>query len=206
MFVETDAAFRAVIEGLDFSPYQPKITGFIPDPRVFPERPGDWTYPSVAISRYMTAYDYSRTRVEEKMVVEYLNGDVVMIDYPKPWIIGYQIDLRSSENTKTMHYEIAKLQEKVMSLCPGFIMDVTWNLDAYTAVGKVETRLAETPADMGDAEGRHFRVVYRFEAFTWQFDLSTLETIGRIKYRLFELADPPDGITVYHTVDPDGHG
>lgn len=209
MMLETDAAFRSIIEAIDFSPYNPLITGFVPDSRAVPFNSVDYVRPSIGISHISMKENLRLFRSGEKMIISYSDDDVAIVDYPTPWIIGYQLDLRSSNRHDEAQFEMNKMIESILrrppaGLYPGRDIDVTWELNGYLVSGYASCSMSAMPQILNDLEddGR-LRTTFRFDVSTWLFSNADIEIVGRIKYRMLELAD--SSFKVYRTENPDGY-
>lgn len=208
MFYQTDLAIRQRIESMDFSPYSPMITGFIPEEHVRPNESGRYTLPSIGISHYSIDQNLSLWR-DCDIVLSYEDESAILVKYPQSWVIGYQIDIRSSQKRADAQFEANRILEQFLrppptGFAPGANLDVSWTFGGYSISGKVPVSLAESPKFLGDEGDGRRRISVRLDAYTWLFSETTPRSVGRIKYRIMELADMDAFDTVFKTEDPDG--
>lgn len=213
MYLETATAFRALIEATDFGSIDPKIT-FEADELVVPDESGDptaeidFTTPSVTIRQIDEDQDLARAKDGViRLGYDSDTGEAHVIDYPEPWILTYQVEVRSSDQPRAVLEAIAMNEAVKRALGSMGGIDVVYTLGDYTLTAHTEYTRSEPPTTMNGTEGRgRFRTDYRYAVSAWLFPATSPRSVKTIKYRLFEFADPPDWADVYRTENPDNYG
>lgn len=123
---------------------------------------------------------------------------ITAIPFPVPKIITYQIDIITWNarciNAQVDHNTI--VERFINSFGYAFNIGAVWVAGAWDILSSLVCKQSEEPRPIDNQDGDgEFRIVFRYDCYTWLFPSLTPVTVNRIKYRIFEHFDA-DGLFV----------
>lgn len=129
---------------------------------------------------------------------------ITAIPFPTPKILSYQIDI-ITWNTRGVNAQVDHntiVERFFNAFTHAFKIGAVWEAGSWDILSSLECVQSENPITMDNQDGDgEFRIVFRYDCYTWLFSSLTPVNVGRIKYRIFEHFDIDDLFVRRHEPD-----